>query len=94
VTGPVVLVTADTWGGTLVRWYGDLQDAEDGNHVAVVRARELWVDLKNAEVFVADMAMNLARNELRENAAVDLSWLATHRRVDGVLCPIVRGRAA
>ena len=92
---PVVVVTRDSNGFTHLRCALDLAAAEAEDWVAEVSYARgpsggLRVDLHDVDDESLDLACAVARDELRMDPHADLSYLATHAYVDGVLQPLAR----
>jgi hypothetical protein len=92
---PIVLVSQDSKGRTEVRWYLDLEEWEAGRPIALVSAREHWVDDELASREVRRMVNRLSENQFESSPSPDLSWLATHRQpIKGDPPEPIPGRAA
>jgi hypothetical protein len=90
---PVVVVTRDARGFTHLKCALDVAAAEAEDWVAEVSYARgpsggLRVDLHDVDDESLDLACAVARDELRMDPRMDLSYLATHRSVDGVLEPL------
>lgn len=100
MTPPVVTVAFDEHGFTHLRCALDLAAALAEDWVAEVSYARgpfggLHVpNLGDVDVETLELVYGVARDELRTNPRMDLSYLATHHYVDGALVSNCPGRAA
>lgn len=99
MSAPIVVVTRDARGYTHLRCALDVAAADAGDWVAEVsyaRGKDGGLHVPNlldADLDTLDLVYGVAHDELRIDPRMDLSHLATHAYVDGVLVPIP-GRSA